>query len=133
MRAFCMLTKVPEHAQHAGRHAEIETDAVGMAGAGAGAGADDHLVLRQVGDDLVDDREDRGAAAVDEALAADLDHVGVGQDLLDRPGGLRQQAVVGQRAVDQGGAELGEQLRIHHGPHAVSSGNEPGSRTAVSS
>ena len=38
------------------------------------------LCWAQIGDDLVDDREDGGPAAIDHALAADLDDVGVGKD-----------------------------------------------------
>ena len=49
-----------EHGQHAGRQAEVDRQAVDVARAGAGAGAQDHLVARQVGDDLVDQRIDRG-------------------------------------------------------------------------
>ena len=48
-----------EHGQHADRQAEIDRQAVDVAGARAGAGAEDHLVARQVGDDLVDHRTDR--------------------------------------------------------------------------
>jgi hypothetical protein len=42
------------------------------------------LVTRQVLDDFVDKREYRGPSAVDETLAADLNDVGIGQDLDDR-------------------------------------------------
>ena len=98
-----------EHAQHAGRHPEVEADAVGVARARAGAGADDHLVAAEVGDDLVDEREHRRAAAVDDALAADLDDVGLGQDPYRRlVTGPRQQLLAGERAVDQRLSQLGQ-------------------------
>ena len=71
-----------EHREDADRQAEIDREAVDVARARAGAGAENHLVLRQVGDDLVDQRIDRRAAPVDDALAADLHHVGPRQDAI---------------------------------------------------
>ena len=56
----------------------------------------------------------RGAAAVDEALPADLDHVGVGQDGQDRLRlRLSQQRLVGQGALNQRCAKLGQDLALH--------------------
>ena len=69
-----------EHAKHAGRHAEIEADTIGVAGPGAGTGSDDHFVTGQIFDQLLDQWEHRGSPTVDEALAANLDDVCVGQD-----------------------------------------------------
>ena len=90
---------------------EVEPDAVGVARAGAGAGADDHLVAAEVRDDLVDEREHRGAAAVDDALAADLDDVGVGKNLDNGLGsGFAEQRFVGQGAVHQRTAQRGQEF-----------------------
>ena len=72
-----------EHAEHAGRHAEIETDAIGVPGAGSGTRTDYHLVTGQVLDHLLNQRKYCGAPTVDETLTADLDDVGIGQDLDD--------------------------------------------------
>src|SRR5215471_3980229 len=73
-----------EHAQHAGWHAEIQADAVGVTRPCTGPGTDDHLVTGQILDDFIDERENGGASAVDEALAADFDHIGVREDLHNR-------------------------------------------------
>ena len=54
-----------------------------MPGAGTGTRTNNHLVTRQVLDDFVDKREHRGPSAIDETLAADLNDVGIGQDLDD--------------------------------------------------
>ena len=87
-----------EHAEHAGRQPEVDSDAVGVPRARAGARADDHLVAGQVLDDLLDQREDGRAAPVDEALAADLDDIGLGQDVHGRRlAGLRHQTLVVER------------------------------------
>ena len=70
-----------------------------MPGARARPGTDDHLVPGQVFYQLVDQRENRRPPAIDEALAADLDNIGLGQDLEGRlrvecsePGLIRQTA-----------------------------------------
>ncbi len=87
-----------EHAQHTGGQAQIESDAVGVPRASARAGADDHLVAAQVVDDLLDQGEDGDAPPIDEALAADLDHIGLGQDVHGgRLAGLRHQTLVVER------------------------------------
>ena len=66
-----------ENAHHPGWHTEIETDAVGMAGTSPSAGANDQLVPRKIGDDLVEQGKYGSAPAVDDALPADLDDIGV--------------------------------------------------------
>ena len=78
-----------------------------MPGAGAGAGADQQLVVLAGGDDLVDQRIDGRAAAVDHALPADLDHRGVRQDAeVRRRLRRRQKLRVGQRPLHQERFEL---------------------------
>ena len=78
-----------------------------MAGAGAGAGADQQLVGLAGGDDLVDQRIDRGAAAVDDALSADLEHRRVRQDPeVRRCLRRRQKLRVGQRTLHEERLEL---------------------------
>jgi hypothetical protein len=103
-----------QDAQHPGRHAEIEPDAVRVARSRPGAGANDHLVLSKIGHDLIDHGEDRGPPAVDHTLAADLDHVGVGQNRQHRLGiCLGQQRLVRQRPMNERGAKLGQELVLH--------------------
>ena len=99
--------------QHAGRKVERRRDRVEVAGARAGAGADQHLVRLAGGDDLLHQRIDGGAAAVDDALAADLDHRRVRQDpkigrLLRR--GLKVR--IGQRALHEERLQL--RCRVRH-------------------
>src|SRR5215218_4352323 len=78
------------------------------------AGANDHLVLREVADDLVDYGEHRSAATIDETLPADFDHVGVGQDGEDRLRlRLGKQCVVRQGPMHECGAKLGQDLVLH--------------------
>ena len=75
-------------------------------------------------------REDRRAAAVDEALPADLDHVGVGQDGQDRLRvRLGQQRLVGQRAVNERCAQLRQDLVLHDLSTATTSCPVYGRRT----
>ena len=115
--------KGAQHAEHPGRHAQIEAHAVGVPGTCAGAGADDQLVMGQIGHDLVEQRKDGGPAAVDHALAADLDHVGVRQD---GQGGrricLRQQRLVRQGAGHECRAKLRQELVLHDPSHVTSHG-----------
>ena len=66
--------------EHAGRQAKPGRDRVEMPGPGACSGPDQELVDLAGSDDLVDERVDRGAAAIDDALSADLDHGGIRQD-----------------------------------------------------
>src|SRR6185295_13914389 len=96
---------------HAGGHAEVEAYAVGVPRPRPGAGAEDHLVASKVGDDFLDQREDRRPAAVDEALAADLDDVGVRQDV-DQRGSIRsrEQLLVVERALHEGVPQLGQEV-----------------------
>ena len=78
-----------------------------MARARAGAGPDQHLVRLAGGDDLVHERVDGRAAAVDDALSADLDHGCVRQDSeVRRLVRLRLQLRVGQRSLHQERFEL---------------------------
>ena len=63
--------------------------------------ADDHLVLRLVGDDLVQQRQERGAAAVHNGASADLDHVRVGQNGGNLRLGSGQEVLVNQRFPHQ--------------------------------
>jgi hypothetical protein len=51
-----------------------------VAGARPGADADDHFVPGRILAQLLDHRVHRGAAAIDQALRADLDDVGIRQD-----------------------------------------------------
>lgn len=51
-----------------------------MPGPGACSGPDQELVDLAGGNDLVDQWVDCGAATVDDALSANLDHEGIGQD-----------------------------------------------------
>jgi hypothetical protein len=44
------------------------------------SGPDQELVDLAGRDNLVDERVDRGASSIDDALSADLDHCGIGQD-----------------------------------------------------
>src|SRR4030088_48305 len=64
--------KRSQHAEDAGRHAEVEPHAIRMPSTGPGARPDDELVALQVRDQLVDQRKYRGSATVDETLAADF-------------------------------------------------------------
>src|SRR6516165_9014710 len=61
-----------KNTQDAGRQAKVETDAIRMAGPCACTGTDDHLVAAEIFDDLLDQRKNRDAAAIDKALAANL-------------------------------------------------------------
>src|SRR5947207_15975882 len=90
-----------EHAEHAGRHAEIETDAICMPGAGSGTRTDYHLVTGHVLDHLLNQRKHCRTPTVDETLTADLDDVGIGQELND---GL---------SVEQGHLRLISRTRTH--------------------
>ncbi len=65
----------------AGRNAQIERHAEGVAQPRAAADADDHLVLAFVLDDLVEQGKDGLFAAIQNAVAADGDDIDVGQDI----------------------------------------------------
>src|SRR5215213_5168360 len=104
MRAFCMLTKVPR----------MLSTTVGVPGPRAGAGADDHLVVSEIGHELIEQRKHRLPATVDEALPTDLDDVGIREDRENRVRlRLRQQCLVGQRAVNECAAQLRQDLVLH--------------------
>ena len=131
--------KGAQHAEHPGRHAQIEADAVGVAGAGAGAGAEDQLVLGQIGHEFVEQRKDRGAAAIDEALAADLDDVGGREDGQGGLGvGLGEQGLVASGKAPRGrppaasGVGLARCLPLQppHGPQSLA-GQRDRSRSAT--
>ncbi len=66
--------------EHARRQAQPGRDRIEMPGAGAGPGPDQKLVGLAGLHDLVDQRIDRRAAAIDHALPTDLDHGGIRQD-----------------------------------------------------
>ncbi|MBP2149353.1 hypothetical protein J2126_002076 [Xanthobacter flavus] len=103
-----------ELGEHAGRQVEAGGDGIEVTGAGAGAGADQELVVRAGGDDLVHQRIERGAATVDHALAADLDDGGIGEDAEVRRGvGGREKLRVRQGALHQQRVELCR--RVHRG------------------
>ncbi len=90
------------------------------------------LCSRKVRHDLVEQGKHGGAAAVDEALPADLDDVGVGEDREDRVRlCLRQQRLVGQGAVDERGAQLRQDadLALHVSPFQSLSAAGYGRRT----
>ena len=70
---FCSASVDSERGEHAGRQAEVEADAEDVAGADARPGEDEQLVLGERVAQLVDDRQDRVAAAVDDRAAADRD------------------------------------------------------------
>ena len=85
-----------------------------MPGPGACAGPDQQLVGRAGGDDLVHERVDGRAAAVDDALSADLDHRRVRQDPeVRRCLRCRQKLRVGQRPLHEERLELCR--RVGHG------------------
>ena len=69
-----------ERRERADRQAEIEADAVEVAGADAGAGQDEQTVLGQQLAQLVDERQDRVRAAIHDGAAADLHDLHPGQE-----------------------------------------------------
>src|ERR1041384_7466195 len=66
-----------EHTQHAGGKSEVKPDAVGVSGSCTRTRADDHFVRAKVFDNLFDQWKECRSAPVDDALAADFDHVGL--------------------------------------------------------
>ena len=94
--------RAPELRQHAGRQAQARCDRVEVARARARARPDQHLVRLARGDDLIDERIDGRAAAIDDALPANLDHVCVRQDSkIRRRVRLRLKVGVGKRSLHQ--------------------------------
>src|SRR5215467_10925532 len=61
-----------EWSKRPNRQAEVEANAVEVAGADAGAGQDEKTVLREKHPQLVHEREDRFMAAIHDGAAADL-------------------------------------------------------------
>ncbi len=83
--------------QHAGRHAQVQGDGIGVPAARAAAGHDQQLVLRARCHDLLQQRQDHRPAAVDDALPAQLDDVQLGQRAEDLLGlGACQQGFIHQ-------------------------------------
>ena len=73
-----------------------------MPSPGAGPRADQKLVFLAGGDDLVHQRVDGRATAIDDALPADLDHRGVWENPVVGRGLRRgEQLSVGQRSLHQ--------------------------------
>ena len=66
--------------EHSRREPELQGDAVGVAGPRAAPGPDEDLVAFRRLSNLLDEREDGGAAPVHQALTAELDDVQLGQD-----------------------------------------------------
>src|SRR5215471_421627 len=90
-----------------------------MPRSGPGAGAEDHLVVREVGDNLVDQRQHGVASAVHDTLAADLD------DIYPRQDGEIRRCLGGalQRRVAEGSAHKTFAKLCEHGiigaPHVA--------------
>ncbi len=100
--------------EHARRQVKPRRDRVEVPGPGACAGPDQQLVGLAGGDDLVHERVDGRAAAVDDALSADLDHRRVRQDPeVRRRLRRRQKLRVGQRSLHEERLEL--RRRVGHG------------------
>jgi hypothetical protein len=75
---------------------------------GACSGPDQELVRLAGSDDLVDERVDRGAPSIDDALSADLDHGGIRQDSeIRRRIGRSHKLRIGERALHKERLELG--------------------------
>ena len=103
-----------QNTQDAGGQAQVEPDAISMAGTRARSGADEHLVPGQVRHQFVDKGKNRGSASINEALAPDFDHVGLGQDLDGRILiQLRQPGLVREASLDEGFAQQGQELVLH--------------------
>ena len=70
--------------QRAGRQAEIQSDRQDVPGAHAGTDADDLGMAFLVRDDLLEQGQHGGVAAVHDRQSADLDDVQIGQDGANR-------------------------------------------------
>ena len=103
-----------EHTQHAGRKSEIKRNAVGVSGSCTRTRANDHFVRAEVLDNLFNQWKERHSAPIDNALAANFDHVGF-REYLDRRrlAGLRHQTFVVERRTQQRFAEFGEKVILH--------------------
>ncbi|MCP1836182.1 hypothetical protein ACVIHH_007533 [Bradyrhizobium sp. USDA 4518] len=109
--------------QHAGRQPQPGRDRIEVPGAGARAGPDQDLVRLAGRDDLIDQWVDGGAAAVDDALPADLDHGGIRQDPEVRCRLRRRQKLrIGQRSLHQQRFKLRRRIRHEKRPFS----NAPG-------
>jgi hypothetical protein len=110
----------PKHGQHAGRQAQADGEGVDVAGASSRAGAQDHLAPPQIGDDLIQERVNGGAAPVDQALPTDLDHVGPRQNrVVGRRLGRLENRLLIERTVQQRVPECRQgclALSASHGP-----------------
>jgi hypothetical protein len=87
--------------QRAGRQSEIEADREHMARAHARPDADQLGVGLLVRHDLVEQRHQRGVAAIHDREASDLDHVEARQDRAHRRLGALDQRLVDQRLAHQ--------------------------------
>ena len=87
-----------EALQVADGQAQVEPDTEDVTGADAGAGEDQQLVLGQDPPQLVDQRQDRVGAAVNDRASADLDYGEPGQQADGLPDGGRP----GQVGVEEG-------------------------------
>jgi hypothetical protein len=79
MWPFWPASLAAKRGERSDRQAEIEADAIDVAGADAGAGQDEQTVLGQEFSKFIHDREDRVAAAIHDRTAADLHHLQPGQ------------------------------------------------------
>ncbi len=115
----CLASNLAEHGrvlvrhrgaelgEHASRQIEAGGDGIEVARAGAGAGADEHLVRLAGGHDLIHQRINGRAPAIDDALAADLDDAGLGEDAEIRRGLRRRLKLrIGQRPFHEKRFEL---------------------------
>src|SRR5258708_27268989 len=98
-----------QNSANAHRQAKVDSEAVDVRRPGARAGAEDHLVVREVADNLVDQRHYGAASAVHDSLAADLDDIHPRQDgeIRRRLGGALQRRVA-EGSADKPLAELCE-------------------------
>ena len=76
-----------ERGERPDRQAEVETDAVEVAGADAGASQNEQTVLRQELPEFVHEREDRVRAAIHDGAAADLHDLQPGKEPDRTPAG----------------------------------------------
>ena len=87
-----------ERGKRPDRQAEVEADAVEVAGADAGAGQNEQTVLGQELPEFVHERQDRFRAAIHDGAAADLHDLQPGQEPDRTPAGDR----AGELAVEEG-------------------------------
>ena len=87
-----------ERGKRPDRQAEIETDAIEVAGADAGARQNEQTMLRQELAEFVHEREDRVRAAIHDGAAADLHDLQPGEEPDRTPAGDG----AGELAVEEG-------------------------------